>query len=282
MNTKWRTMPAVALLSLLSACSPVSLLNLLVSRAGYHVERDLAYGPNRRQKLDLYVPDKLPGKAPVILFFYGGSWDSGNKSLYLAFGQAFASQGIIVAVADYRLYPQVRYPAFVEDGAGAFAWVHAHIADRGGDPGRIFLAGHSAGAYIAAMLAADEHYLRDRGASPGWIRGVIGIAGPYDFLPLKDEKLIEIFGGADRPQTQPVTYIDGLRPPMLLATGLGDTTVLPRNTERFAAKLRLFHSEVEERYYQGVGHIGIILSLAQDFRGRTSLHQDMLAFIRAH
>ena len=198
-----------------------------IPRAGYHVERDLAYGGDPRQKLDLYIPDHLAGKAPVILFFYGGSWQSGSKKDYLAFGQAFASKGIIVAVADYRLYPQVRYPAFVEDGARAFAFVHDHARQYGGDPRRIFVTGHSAGAYIAAMLAVDETYLRGAGADPGWIAGVIGIAGPYDFLPLTDKDLITIFGGADRIDTQPVHYIDGKRPPMFLAAGTDDTVVDP-------------------------------------------------------
>src|SRR5437016_5519299 len=127
----------------LGACTPaaVSLLNLTVPRAGYHVVRDLPYGSDPRQKLDIYVPDRLKTKAPVILFFYGGFWQSGSKALYLAFGQAFASEGLVVAIADYRLYPQVRYPDFVRDAAHAFAYVQAHVAQYGGDPDGIFVAG---------------------------------------------------------------------------------------------------------------------------------------------
>jgi acetyl esterase/lipase len=269
---------ALACLGLLTACSQA--LNLLAPR-GYHVERDLAYGTDRRQKLDLYIPDKLTLPAPVLLFFYGGSWTGGSKALYPAFGQAFASKGIITAVADYRLYPQVRYPAFIEDGARAFAWLHAHATQYGGDPGGLFLAGHSAGAYIAVMLAANPSYLRAAGVDPASIRGAIGISGPYDFLPLKDDELIAIFGGANRPQTQPIHYIDGARPPMLLATGTKDTTVSPGNTSRLAEKLRSIGSPVEERTYPGIGHIGIILSLLPGLRGRTPLYGDMLEFIRS-
>src|SRR5438067_3005720 len=184
-----RTAFFLGLVELLAACSPAALFDLTVPRAGYHVERNLAYGPDARQKLDLYVPDRLAAPAPVLLFFYGGSWKSGSKSLYRAFGQAFASQGMIVAIADYRLYPLVRYPAFLQDGALAFVWLHRHAADHGGDPGRLFLAGHSAGAYIAVMLAADDTYLREAGAGLGQVQGVIGLAGPYDFLPLKDQEL---------------------------------------------------------------------------------------------
>ena len=260
----------------------ISALNLLVPRSGYHIVRDLPYGGNPRQKLDLYVPDGAAANRPVILFFYGGSWDSGSKDCYLAFGQAVASKGIVVAIADYRLYPQVRYPAFLQDSAHAFAYVHAHVAAYGGDPDRIFVAGHSAGAYNAVMLAADPEYLRAAGADPAWIRGVIGIAGPYDFLPLEDKNLVTIFGGADRPETQPIQYIDGKRPPMLLVAGTADTTVLPRNTLRLAAKLRSYGSPVEVKTYPGVGHIGIILSLAPGFRGKTSLRQDMIDFVETH
>lgn len=283
MRGGWRALPLLGAIGmLLTACSPIGLLNLAISRQGYHIEKDLAYGPDPRQRLDLYVPDKLSANAPVMLFFYGGSWQDGSKETYLAFGQAFASQGIIVAIADYRVYPQVRYPAFIEDGAGAFAWTRAHVEAYGGDAGRIFVTGHSAGGYIAMMLAADSRYLRAAGADIKDIHGVIGIAGPYDFLPLTDPKLITIFGGANRPETQPIHHIDGPRPPMLLATGTDDTTVLPKNTRNLAARLRGFHSPVEEKYYPGTGHIGIILSLAPGFRGRTSLRKDMLDFIQAH
>jgi acetyl esterase/lipase len=267
----------LGMLGLLTACSQVAL-NLLAPR-GYHVVRDLAYGADPRQKLDLYVPDKLTGPAPVLLFFYGGGWTGGSKARYFPFGQAFASKGIITAVADYRLYPQVRYPAFVEDGAQAFAWLHAHATGYGGDPNRLFLAGHSAGAYIAVMLAADRHYLEAAGSDPASVRGVIGIAGPYDFLPLRDDELIAIFDGANRPETQPIHYIDGVRPPMLLATGTKDTIVSPGNTGRLAARLRSAGSPVEERQYLGIGHIGVILSLVPGLRGRTSLYSDMLALI---
>jgi len=272
---------ALGLAAVISACSPVAALNLLVPRGGYHAVRDLPYGADPRQKMDVYIPDGLTADAPAMLFFYGGSWQDGSKDLYLALGQAFASQGIIVAVADYRVYPQVRYPAFVEDGAKAFAYLHEHVAQYGGDASRLFLAGHSAGAYIAMMLAADSKYLRAAGGDPAWIRGVIGIAGPYDFLPLRDPNLITIFGGANVRETQPIDHIDGKRAPMLLAAGTDDETVSPANTTRMAAKLASFGSPVEVKTYPGVGHIGIILSLAPGFRGRTTLRQDMLDFIKS-
>lgn len=274
--TPGRLLPALAQLILAGGAA---LLDLAVPPGGCHVARDIAYGPDPRQKLDLYVPDRLAGPAPVLLFFYGGAWQSGAKRLYRAFGRIFARQGIITAIADYRLYPQVRYPAFIEDGARAFAWLHVHAASHGGDPGRIFLCGHSAGAYIAVMLAADRRYLTAAGTGLAAVRGAISLAGPYDFLPLKDDHFIAIFGGANRPETQPIHYIDGPRPPMLLATGMADTIVLPGNTSRLAAQLRSSGSRVEERQYPGIGHMGLLFSLLPGWRGRTSLYRDMLDFI---
>jgi acetyl esterase/lipase len=279
----FRAAIAVLLVLALAGCSPsASVLNLLVSREGYSIHENLAYGSDPRQKLDVYKPDRLTAKAPVILFFYGGSWQNGRKGDYLAFGESFATKGIVVAIADYRVYPQVRYPDFLKDGAAAFAYVHAHIAEYGGDPNRIFLAGHSAGAYIAVMLAANPHYLEDAGEKLSAVRGVIGIAGPYDFLPLTDPILIKIFGGAHRTDMLPITYLDGKRPPMLLTTGDADKTVSPGNTKRFAAKLRSFDSPVKEIVYPGISHVGIILSLAPMLRGNTTLRQDMIDFVNSN
>lgn len=259
---------------MLVAAAP--LFDLAIPRAGYLVKRDLAYGSDPRARLDLYVPDSMTAPAPVLLFFYGGSWQSGSKSIYRAIGQAFASAGIITAIADYRLYPQVKYPAFVEDGADALRFVQERIGEHGGDAARIFLSGHSAGAYIAAMLACNPQFGTDRDA----IRGVIGIAGPYDFLPLSDPVLIDIFGGDRVMATQPVNYAHNRTPAMLLVHGTADRTVGAGNSRRMAKRLRDAGNEVELIEYEGVTHLGILLSLAHGFRDRTSLRKDMLRFIR--
>lgn len=259
-----------------------ALLDLLVSRRGYRVVRDLAYGAHHRQKLDFYIPTGLKAPAPVMIFFYGGSWQGGDKAWYRAFGEAFTSKGIIVAVADYRLYPQARYPAFVEDSALALRFVREHVSEHGGDPERLFLAGHSAGAYNAMMSICDARYLREVGGDLSWVRGLIGISGPYDFLPLKDDKLIEIFGGDRRVETQPITYVDRAYPPMLLVTGSKDRTVSWKNTKRMAAKLREFGTDVTENVYSDAGHIDIILSVARFLRGRTTLREDITRFVKKY
>jgi acetyl esterase/lipase len=270
-------------LKALAAAAPSAIINLLVSRKGYTLQRGLAYGADPRQRLDVYVPSASGiGPAPVLLFFYGGGWRGGARGTYRAFGQAFASAGLVTVVADYRLYPQVKYPCFVEDAAAALAFVHAQIAQFGGDPGRIFIAGHSAGAYNAVMLASERRFLADKGGMPNWIRGVIGIAGPYDALPMRDPVYIDMFHGPCNTDSMPLYHVDGKRAPMLLITGERDHTVGPGNTARMAARLEQVGSEVEVIRYPGVGHLGIILSLIPLFRRLAPLRQDMLDFIRAH
>lgn len=280
--TKIKALIAAGLAALLPGCSPFTAVNLLVPRSGYTVHRNLAFGTDPRQRLDIYVPLGLKASAPVLLFFYGGSWQAGNRTDYLAFGQAFASAGIVTVVADYRLYPAVKYPAFVEDAARALAWLHAHAGEYSGDPSRIFISGHSAGAYNAVMLGAEPKFIEARGGRLDWMRGVIGIAGPYDFLPMRDPEYVDMFHGRNNLDSMPVNHVNGVRPPMLLATGEDDTTVYPRNTASMAAKLRVFSSPVQEVHYSGTGHVGILLSLVPGFRGVTNLRQDMLDFIRTH
>ncbi len=279
-GTSLKAWLAAGLTLLLAGCSPFAAINLLVPTSGYTVKSAIAYGADVRQKLDVYVPDGVTAGAPVLLFFYGGAWKAGERGDYKAFGQAFASRGIVTVVADYRLYPAVTFPGFVEDGALALAYIHAHAAEFGGDARKLFVAGHSAGAYNAVMLASDPRYLKAVGGDFSWVRGVIGIAGPYDALPFREADYIAMFHGPNNPDTMPITHIDGPRPPMLLATGTADGTVGPGNTARMAARLRAKGGKVRVVEYPGVGHIGIILSLAPGFRGRTTLQDDMTRFIQ--
>ena len=188
-----------------AACGP-KLLNALVPEDGYRVERDLAYGDDPRQRLDVYVPDGLAGPAPVALFFYGGRWQAGDKDQFQFVGQALASRGFVTVIPDYRRHPEVGFPRFVEDGAAAIAWVRDHGAELGGDPEAIHLLGHSAGAHIAALLALDHDYLAAAGVAPDAIRSFVGLAGPYDFLPLDDPTLELIFAVEDLAATQPITF----------------------------------------------------------------------------
>ena len=264
------------------ARSPAMMLNLTVPRSGYRVERDSTYGEGPRQRYDLYLPKALTGLAPIVLFFYGGAFRAGRKSEYRVVGEALASKGIIVAVVDYRIYPDARFPDFLEDGANALAAVHARAAMFGGDPARIFLAGHSAGAYISVMLAANPAYLRAANADPSWIRGVIAIAGRYHELPINDAIIVETFRGPARPKTRPATFITGKRPPMLLVAGSSESKEVLESHSRLAAHLRDHASEVDEITYPNVGHMGIMLALAPGFRDRAPLREDLVRFVATH
>jgi len=279
---RFRSLFLAGLAALVSACSPARVVNWLVPRGGYDLHEAIAYGADTRRQMDVYVPHGLTAPAPVLLFFYGGSWQTGQRQDYRALGQTFAAAGIVTVVADYRLYPKVTYPGFVQDAAAALAFVHAHARDWHGDAGRIFLGGHSAGAYNAVMLASEPQFLEDAGGKQDWIRGVIGIAGPYDFLPLTDPDYIAIFHGRNNAGTQPINHVTGPRPPMLLITGDGDDVVSPGNSDRMAAKLKAQGGEARALHYPHVGHVGIILSLAPGLGWMTPLRKDMLDFIHAH
>jgi acetyl esterase/lipase len=270
------------LLALLAAaaCSPLRTFNVIMPKeAGVLVTRGLAYGSDPRQRLDIYAPRaRAADPRPVIIFFYGGSWSSGMREGYGFVGRALAARGFVVAVPDYRLVPQIRFPAFLQDGAAAVRWVRGHAAHYGGDGERLVLAGHSAGAYNAAMLAVDPQWLgEDRAA----VRGLIGLAGPYDFLPFDGPVTIAAFGQWPRAdETQPVHYVDAGDPPTLLAAGMDDTTVRPANSHSLAAKLAAAGVPVERKDYAGIGHVGIVTAIAKPFRGRAPVLADMVAFAK--
>ena len=270
--------------ALLSACSPLSLLNAFTpaDAGGRLAASGIAYGPDERHRLDIYLPEQAASPMPVMVFLYGGGWNSGERSDYGFVGRAFAAQGFVTVVPDYRLVPQIRFPAFVDDGALALRWVRDHIAPYGGDPTGIALSGHSAGAYNAMMLSLDGRFLSRAGLPPRFIRSVAGLAGPYDFLPLDDSRSIAAFGEFPRlAETQPISFASALAPRIFLATGDGDETVRPRNSVALAAKLRATGATVELKSYPGLGHAGILLALNAGFRSRAPVLADIVRFTRA-
>ena len=261
--------------------SPLHTFNTLVPKDGgaRRVASDIAYGDNARQQLDIYAPVESPDiRPPVIVWIHGGSWSSGDKDGYDFVGRALATQGFVVVVPNYRLVPEVRYPGFVEDSAAAVRWTRANIAEYGGDPDRIVLSGHSAGAYNAAMLAYDDRWLgEDRAA----IAGFVGLAGPYDFLPLDTESTRAAFGEwPDLPETQPVTWAGAGDPPALLLHGADDTTVKPRNSTALAARLTEAGVEARVVDYADVDHIDILIRLSRPLRSQTPVLEDLAQFAR--
>ena len=238
-----------------------------------------AYADDARQTLDVCHPIGAV-EAPVVIFFYGGAWQSGNKWLYRYAAKALARRGYVAVLPDYRIYPQVRYPLFLEDGALVVRWAKDNVKRFGGDPGKIFLSGHSAGAHIAAMLAIDARWLQTVGLRPGRdVAGLIGLAGPYDFLPLRDEVLKVIFGGDNRPETQPISHVCSGAPPALLLTGSDDRVVEAGNASRLAARLRAAGNVATARIYSGVGHSLIVAALAPVLRLLVPVWRDIDGFI---
>jgi len=267
--------------SLLAACSGQFWANALTPRWGYERHADIAYGDLERQTLDVYVPNEHAAGAPVVVFFYGGSWQSGDKNGYRFVGQALASRGFIAVLPDYRLYPGTTFPGFVEDGARAVAWAQNHAVDYGGDPTHLFVSGHSAGAHIAAMLATDGRYLNAAGSSITDLAGFVGMAGPYDFLPIRDPVLQEIFAPRSSwPESQPIEFVDGDEPPMLLMHGAADTTVYPKNSRNMAARINDVGGMAELEIYPKTSHIGLVAPLAAPLRLTGSELDDFAAFVK--
>ncbi len=270
--------------SALTGCSALGTFNALVpgDDGGDRVAEGLAYGDLPRQKLDIYAPPSAKG-LPMVLFIYGGSWNSGSRSEYGFLGRALASRGFVVVVADYRLVPEVLYPDFVTDGALALRWVRDHAVAYGGDPAKLFIMGHSAGAYNAMMVALDPRFPAAAGLRGQVLRGAIGLSGPYDFLPLDVDVTKAAFGQWPRlPETQPVNHATGFAPPSFLATGDADDLVYPRNTYALVKKLKAAGRPVEEHTYPGVGHVGTLTAFSRPFRDKATVLDDVTRFIRAH
>ncbi len=277
-----RSTVTAVLVSICQACSPVTVLNALVPDNGYQKLADKAYGDENRQKLDIYLPAHTRSDHPLktVVFFYGGSWDSGSKADYKFVAEALTSAGYIVVIPDYRLYPEVVFPAFVDDGARAVTWVFEHINEYGGEAGHVTIAGHSAGAHIAALLSLDATYLAKYDHQPTDVTAMIGLAGPYDFLPLQSDRLKQIFGPEkQRWRSQPIHFVEGNNPPMLLMVGNKDRTVLPKNSVNLATKIKQKNGAVELIEFDDLNHVAMVSHLAKPLRGRDELRQTMIAFI---
>jgi acetyl esterase/lipase len=236
----------------------------------------MAYGPDPRQKLDLYMPRESALPLPIVLFVHGGSWQEGNKNGYGFVGRALAAKGFMTLVMNYRLHPKDRYPAFIDDVALALRWAADNGKSLGGDPKKLFAMGHSAGAYDIAMAVLDERYAATRPK----LAGVVTMAGPFDFLPLDSKITIKVFGPvADLPSTQPINHVTPNAPPFLILHGTADTTVFPRNAVALDKALREKGVFSELKFYNGTSHVGIILALAKPFRG-TPVLEDAVRFMR--
>lgn len=272
----------------LAGCSPVMVLNATVPSWGYRKTKGVVYGDEPRQKLDVYTPGRRKAGAPVVVYFYGGGWQQGGKAEAQFVAEALTSRGYVTVVPDYRLYPNVTFPAFIEDGAQAVRWARDNASKYNADPSRIYLMGHSAGAHLAALLVLDEKYLNDVGVDRTIIRGMAGMGGPYDFKATGQYG--RVFAqvdpspttGSARHSYNAMDFVDGDEPPMLLMQGTADKLVEPANASRLARRIREKGGEATCLMYRGVGHSRNLLALAWTFRWVASTLDDTTAFFEAH
>jgi acetyl esterase/lipase len=273
--------PQVAILLvvlLLRVCSPLPVLNAQAPAEGITITRDIAYGDGPRRTLDVYAPRRSPAPAPVVVFFYGGAWRIGMKQWHRYIGTALAARGVLVVIPDYRQYPEVRFPYFMNDAAAAVAWAHGNAARFGGDPNRLFLMGHSAGGQIVTLLALDATYLRSVGMTQGDVCGVIGLAGAYDLQPADPAEFPAIPADAWA-QSRPVNHVTPQAPPMLLLTGQADGVVEPGNTLRLASRLRAAGVPVTVAAYPGIDHMALMEALADSLTFLAPVRAASVAFI---
>ena len=273
---------------MLAFISPPRLLSHYDRIAGgregsYAAAEGLPFG-SHGQSLDIWAPnDQSKAPLPVVVFWYGGGWAKGDRTSYAFAGRALARAGFLVVIPDYRKVPQVRFPAFLDDGAEALAWVQDNIAQYRGDPARVAVMGHSAGAWQAVMLALDSKRLAAAGVEPGFVKAGVGLSGPYDFHPFTSDRAIDAMSQWPRPEeTQPITFARADAPPLLLVTSDGDETVRPKNANNLGAKLRGLGAQVEVKNYGPLDHEEIVMALSVPFRSKGPVLADSVAFLRTH
>jgi acetyl esterase/lipase len=260
------------------ACSPIPILNMLAPADGIAITQNVSYGEGPRRTLDVYAPPQTARSAPVLVFFYGGAWRIGMKQWHRYIGVSLAEHGVLVVIPDYRQYPEVTFPAFMDDAAAAVAWSRANAARFGGDPRRLFIMGHSAGGQIAALLALDPSYLRSAGLPDGSVCGVIGLAGAYDLHPANPADFPAIPADAWA-QSRPINHVTPHAPPMLLLTGDADKVVEPGNTLRLAARLRAADMPVSVAVYPAIDHMALMEALAGPLAFLAPVRDASLRFI---
>jgi acetyl esterase/lipase len=267
----------------LAGCSRLGFLaaNMPAAFGSYKRHANIAYGPDPQQRLDVYVPQRAAVEPrPVVVFWHGGRWREGDKADYRFVGAALAESGYLTLVANYRHYPQVKMPGFMHDAAQAALWAAAHANEYGGARERLYLMGHSAGAHLAALLALNPRYFAAAGQAAPRIAGVIGLSGPYDFLPLLEPDVQDMFGPPELyPQSQPINFVRADAPPMLLVHGLNDETVLPKNARNLATALGALGVPVSLRLYSKLSHADTVAALAALLRGRAATLADIRGFV---
>lgn len=278
--TKRSLLATLGLAPLLAGCNTLSLFNTFTPKdEAVRVARDISFGDDPRQKLDIYAPKSGGKNLPVLVFFYGGGWNSGSKADYAWMGHSLAALGYLIIIPDYRLVPQVLYPAFLEDNTLAVKYIMAHAAAYGGDVHRLGVIGHSAGGYAAAMMALDPRYLGE----PSPLQICVGIAGPYDFYPFDVPASKDAFAQWPRPEeTQPIYYSRKLETKFLLMQSRADTVVGVHNAVNLDARLKAAGTDVTLRLYDGLSHQDTAAVFSVPFRKKAPLRADAAAWLKTN
>lgn len=280
----------LAMAFVLAGCSGQEILNAASRDSSIQVTTDVVFDQANKAgnlRLDVYT-SHATRNAPTIVFFYGGRWTNGSKEQYEFVGRILASRGFVVVIPDTRKYPAVRFPVFIEDGARAVRWARDNAARYGGSPDRLFVMGHSSGAHIAAMLALDAEFLKGVGMTQENLRGMIGISGPYDFLPITAPDLRDIFSPPEKfAQSQPIFYVDGRNPPLFLVHGENDEDVRVKNTRNLAEAVKKAGGAVETLIYNKLSHgcaVAVLSSTSAIACGdpTPNLRTEISQFVRAH
>ncbi len=268
-------------LSCVSGCSPRQAVEFFLVHHDFDLTPDLAYGSDAREHLDVYRPRAAKAAAPVVIFLYGSRWQHGSKNEYHLLGQALTGRGLVAVVPDYRLYPQVVFPGWVADAARAVRWVGDSISSYGGDPNRIFIVGHSAGAHTAALLALDPQYLRRAGVAAGSVRGVVSLAGPVA-TAWTDPDVRTLMGPPEGWRTTyPLEHAKGTGPPLLLLHGGMDKTVAFQNSVRLGSRIREHGGCARVVLYKNLTHVGIVIALAAPVLNLAPVMEEIVRFVRS-
>ena len=279
-----RTVLAGVSALLAAGCGRVAFMaaNAPAVFGAYQRHANIPYGAGPQHLLDVYVPDKAAvGPRPLVVFWHGGRWSFGDKADYRFVGAALTELGCVAVLPNYRHYPEVKMPGFMDDAARAALWAVEHGGEFGADPRHLYLMGHSAGSHLAALAALDPRYFAAAGKAVPPIAGVIGLSGPYDFLPLKEADVQDMFGPPPLyPESQPINFVRADAPPMLLVHGLKDETVWPKNSRNFASLLRSRGVPVTLKLYPKLVHADTVAALSLPARGRAPTLADIAAFVR--
>jgi acetyl esterase/lipase len=276
----WRLIASLLMVILLSACSALQVISSTSPSSHYQKTEGIRYSEGERGRLDLYEPKALSPDAPTVVFFYGGGWRNGSRGKYEFVASALTRAGFRVVIPDYRIYPEVQFPEFMIDGARAVAWTERFLEESGATVTEIYLMGHSAGAQIAALLATDRRYLDQQSVPPEAIVGLIGLSGPYDFLPLQSGYLEQVFPDAVRADSQPIDFVSPEAPSTLLIHGEDDEVVEPGNSRRLAEALLDAGVEVRLELYPGTGHATVAAALAPRLDFLADTLEDTIRFIK--